>query len=85
VRVEAARSTVVGNWDETRLRRILENLIGNAIKYSPQGGDIVVGLRRDEDTGAGWAVVTVRDQGIGIPAADLPHLFTRFHRGETSL
>jgi signal transduction histidine kinase len=55
----------------------LENLAENAVKYSPQGGTVTLRLWQDE------AVVhlTVADQGIGIPADDLPLLFDRFHRG----
>lgn len=63
--------------DPRRLQRALSNIIGNAIKYSPAGGDIGVEVRRDE-TGLS---VAVRDRGIGIPAADLERVFERFERG----
>jgi signal transduction histidine kinase len=68
---------LVGIWDPLRLERVLGNLLGNAVKYSPAGGDVHVEIVRDEP---GWAIVTVRDGGIGIPAADLPHVFERYHR-----
>ncbi|HEY7294573.1 MAG TPA: ATP-binding protein [Dehalococcoidia bacterium] len=70
---------LVGLWDATRLRRVLENLLGNAVKYSPTGGEITVVLSRD--AGSREAILSVTDQGLGIPAADLPHVFERFHRG----
>lgn len=76
LRVEAATSALVGSWDANRLERVLSNLLSNAIKYSPHGGDIVVSIRQDGDD----AVLDVRDQGLGIPPGDLPHLFERFHR-----
>lgn len=69
-----------GIWDPARLRRVLENLIGNAIKYSPDGGDVHVEISREDSDSGAWAVVRVSDQGIGIPPADVPHLFERFRR-----
>ena len=62
--------------DEMRLGQVLQNLIQNAVKYSPLGGTISVEVRRTSDQ----ALVSVSDQGIGIPAEALPHLFTRFYR-----
>jgi signal transduction histidine kinase len=63
--------------DRQRLSRVLDNLIGNAIKYSRDGGQVAVSL---EQTGQ-EAILTVGDQGVGIPAADLPHVFEPFRRG----
>ncbi len=82
LRLELGEPALPGEWDRNRLERVLSNVLGNAIKYSPQGGEIVVQVgRADAPQGAGrWAVVEVRDAGIGIPAADLPHIFERFHR-----
>lgn len=73
---------VVGCWDPGRLERVLANLLSNAVKYSPDGGPILVEVAATRvGNGAAWAVLTVRDHGIGIPAADLPHVFERFRRG----
>lgn len=58
------------------LRRILTNLISNAIKYTPAQGRVQANLRWDED----WLEFTVIDSGIGIPEKDLPHLYTEFFR-----
>jgi signal transduction histidine kinase/CheY-like chemotaxis protein len=69
---------VSGQWDEIRLERVVENLVSNAIKYSPRGGDITVEVSRDDD--AGRAEIRVADRGVGIPATDLPQIFDRFHR-----
>jgi signal transduction histidine kinase len=63
--------------DETRVYRVLANLLTNAIKYSPQGGPIHVTIKPDGP----FAVITVRDEGVGIPGDDLPHIFDQFHRG----
>ena len=66
--------------DRDRLKQVLVNLVGNAIKYTPQGGEALVGLRKEGNR----AQVTVSDNGPGIPAEDLPHIFERFYRGEKS-
>jgi signal transduction histidine kinase len=60
---------------------VLDNLLANAIKYSPAGGRIVVTLGQDQRQGEDWAVLTVQDEGVGIPAVDLAHIFERFRRG----
>jgi PAS domain S-box-containing protein len=72
-----------GLWDAARLRRVLENLLGNAIKYSPDGGDVRVDIAREYSgrDSSQWAVLRIVDQGIGIPDGDIPHLFERFRRG----
>lgn len=62
--------------DPTRLEQVLTNLVGNAIKYSPQGGSVTVSLKQ----GSNQALLIVSDQGIGIPAEDRPYLFERFRR-----
>ena len=81
LRVEAGGAVVVGRWDRLRLRRVLDNLLGNAVKYSPAGGCVAVSVGRAERDDGTWAVLTVRDQGVGIPAADLPHVFEHYRRG----
>ncbi|MFL5803514.1 MAG: PAS domain S-box protein [Roseiflexaceae bacterium] len=72
----APNQPLVVEGDELRLEQVLQNLIGNAIKYSPQGGPVVVRVAR---RGA-MACVDVIDQGIGIPVIALPQLFRRFYR-----
>lgn len=66
--------------DPMRLEQVFQNLIQNAVKYSPQGGTIVLHLARQE----GWAVITISDHGIGIPETALPNLFNQFFRAPNS-
>ena len=67
---------LVIDGDELRLEQVLTNLLSNAVKYSPKGGAVTVRLERQGDE----AVVSVADQGIGIPTDALPALFRRFGR-----
>jgi signal transduction histidine kinase/ActR/RegA family two-component response regulator len=79
--VDSAVPELTGVWDSGRLDRAVTNLVTNAIKYSPKGGDVrlVVGLEAVD--GAEFAVLRVSDEGIGIPAEDLDRVFERFERG----
>lgn len=65
-----------GLYDEKLLRHIFGNLLSNAIKYSPAGGEVRFEVKRDDKN----TVFHVADQGIGIPAEEVPHLFESFHR-----
>ncbi len=64
--------------DRTRLRQLFLNLVTNAIKYTPRGGRVDIGLGRHPDN----VTFAVRDTGLGIAAADLPHVFERFWRAD---
>jgi two-component system OmpR family sensor kinase len=64
--------------DRTRLRQLFLNLVTNAIKYTPAGGKVELGLGRHPDN----VTFAVRDTGIGISAADFPHIFERFWRAD---
>ncbi|MBN2470858.1 MAG: HAMP domain-containing histidine kinase [Anaerolineae bacterium] len=71
---------IAGN--QRQLIRMLENLIDNALKFTPEGGSVTIALA--SDSGSDSVQIRVQDTGIGIPEADLPRLFSRFHRGRNA-
>ena len=78
--LELAREPLAVRGDSNRLAQVVANLLSNAIKYSPSGGTVeVVG---EEENGA--VRVSVRDEGLGIPAEDREQVFTKFFRGDAS-
>jgi PAS domain S-box-containing protein len=76
--VLAAPERLDGTWDPARLAEVLDNLLGNAVKYSPEGGEVRVRVERRDDQ----ALVSVADQGIGLRREDLGGLFQPFARLE---
>ena len=75
-----APADIVVTADRTRLEQVAANLIDNAVKYTPPGGRVDVEVRREADA----AILRVRDTGPGIPADELPRIFDRLFRGDTS-
>ena len=80
LRVDATVPSLVGAWDADRLERALDNVIGNAVKYSPAGGAITVAVGREPAGDGAWAVLAVSDPGLGIPEDELPRIFAPFYR-----
>ncbi|WP_312113295.1 ATP-binding protein [Brevibacillus reuszeri] len=76
--LQTERTMVMGDRD--KLRQVLVNLISNAVKYSPNGGCIRVICREDGK----HLLVDIQDEGLGIPAEAIPHLFTKFYRVDNS-
>jgi PAS domain S-box-containing protein len=74
--LDVPASPLILEADELRLEQVLYNLVQNAIKYSPEGGEITVMAQPEGQQ----AVITVTDEGVGIPAEDIPQVFERFHR-----
>lgn len=71
---------VLVNVNGTQIQQALSNLIHNAIKFTPNGGTITIEVQQK----SGKVYWIIEDTGIGIPAADLPYLFNRFHRGRNA-
>jgi two-component system, OmpR family, phosphate regulon sensor histidine kinase PhoR len=76
VTIECERDLPAVRGDSGRLRDVLQNLLDNAVQYTPAGGHIVAGAERDGDE----IVFTVADNGIGIPQAEQERIFERFYR-----
>jgi signal transduction histidine kinase len=82
--------------DRDKIKQVLFNLVTNAIKYSPNGGEIELAVQATDTESqsatllpeghpAGeWVIVSVRDQGIGIAEEDIPHVWERFYRVDNS-
>lgn len=84
--VEAESEELTGYWDPARLEQVLDNLVSNAVKYSPQGGVVRIGVGYQRSAGDDTddslrAIVTVRDEGLGIPEKDINHVFEWYRRG----
>ncbi|MEO8140987.1 MAG: ATP-binding protein, partial [Gemmatimonadota bacterium] len=80
IRTEVPPTAVTVPVDRSRIRQLLLNLVTNAIKYTPGGGKVSIGL---VDQGEAAAII-IGDNGIGIPPTDLPHIFDRFYRVDTA-
>jgi signal transduction histidine kinase len=77
--VELEESLPLVEADPTRVREVLSNLLSNALRYTPAGGQVSLSCR--EETGSPQRVIfEVADSGPGIPAEDLPHVFERFYK-----
>ncbi|HZW04040.1 MAG TPA: HAMP domain-containing sensor histidine kinase, partial [Anaerolineaceae bacterium] len=78
--VDAPASLPPLRVDEARMMQVFDNLLSNAMRYTPAGGSITLAAR----AGDGGVEIQVRDTGAGIPPEELPHIFDRFHRVDKS-
>ena len=80
LRADIAPGNLKSVGDRARLVQVVQNLIRNAIRHTPEGGIVLVTARPDDQR----IIVSVQDTGFGISPEDLPHIFDRFYRGERS-
>jgi signal transduction histidine kinase len=80
VRTDLPNSPVLVSVDRTRMRQALANLLDNAIKYTPDGGQITITVR----TEGTQALIIFKDTGIGIPADEQDKIWSRLYRGDKS-
>jgi PAS domain S-box-containing protein len=85
IEVRATAASLVGSWDPRRLDRVLNNLVSNAVKYSPAGGVVKIELASHRVGDAAWASVRVTDEGIGIGAEDRSRIFQWHSRGDNAI
>jgi signal transduction histidine kinase len=78
--VDAPGQPILIQANQEQIMRMLDNLLDNALKFTPGQGQVTLGMCTEEDTVRVW----VQDTGIGIPEDDLPKLFGRFHRGRNA-
>lgn len=80
LRVEVEENLPELRLDEARMQQVMDNLVSNALRYTPEGGTITLGARKMGDS----VELSVADTGSGIPPEDLPLIFGRFQRGDKS-
>ncbi|MFH1386201.1 MAG: HAMP domain-containing sensor histidine kinase [bacterium] len=80
LKMKLPHENVFINGDKNMFQRIIHNLLGNAIKYSKEGGEIDVEVKREAEN----LFITVKDNGLGIEKGNLPHLFDRFYLVDTT-
>ena len=83
LRLEAPRSYI--RADVLKLEQVLSNLIGNALKFTPEGGKVSIVTRNEANEASGKLVIEVSDTGIGIPADALSRIFSPFEQGDSSI
>ncbi|MEP7123078.1 MAG: ATP-binding protein [Byssovorax sp.] len=84
IELELPAEVLVGMWDPKRIERVVANLLSNAVKYSPAGGTVRVALSAVREESASWAVLRIRDEGMGIPVDDLARIFHVYSRVESA-
>ena len=79
---DPGRPDPIASADSKWMMQVLNNLLSNAFRYTPEGGTITISTDCEVANGRSWTTLTVTDTGIGIPEEELPYIFDRFFRGE---
>jgi signal transduction histidine kinase len=81
MKLQVVANDLRGEWDPVRLEQVLVNLLSNAFKYSPEGGDVIVAMDKIDQ----YARVSVKDYGVGIPKDQQERIFEPFFRSPTAV
>jgi signal transduction histidine kinase/chemotaxis methyl-accepting protein methylase len=81
--LQIGQDAIVGNWDKARLEQVLDNLINNAVKYSPPNTLVTIGVEHQSEP-TPEVIIWVRDEGYGISEEEQVHIFDRFYRGHVN-
>jgi len=79
--LEPSPGSLIGNWDRDRLERSIDNLVNNALKFSPEGGRVAAAVSERGMGAEREAILTITDEGLGIPEDEREEIFERFGRG----
>ncbi len=74
--------SIIVNADPDAIHQVFYNLLHNAVKFSPTGGMLIVDLKKDEALGK--AFITIKNDGVGIPEEEVPHVFDKFYKSDRS-
>jgi PAS domain S-box-containing protein len=81
IRFERGEADLVGEWDAARIERVVANLLSNAVRYSAPQAEVGVEAWREPGDGHDWAVLAVRNEGVGIPPDEIGRIFDAYYRG----
>jgi signal transduction histidine kinase len=80
IAVETDLESIVGEWDRPRIERVVSNLVSNAVKYGARGREITITVGQELRDERPWAVLIVRNYGLGIPPLELDRVFDAYYR-----
>jgi PAS domain S-box-containing protein len=81
IRFEPGQADLIGEWDAARIERVVANLLSNAVRYSAPQAEVAVEAWREPGDGHDWAVLAVRNEGVGIPPDEIGRIFDAYYRG----
>lgn len=81
--INSSKEAIILSFDKDKMHKVLNNLLSNALKYTPNGGDIALTIDTVTEAGRNYVRIDIADTGEGIEAADLDKIFDRFYQSDT--